>query len=68
MPVIVDGTYTEQVHPFRIVDDGAGLSVVPLSPLPAQPDANYRRRDLNVIDNHAVRNSAGQLTLQRDPM
>jgi len=47
--VFVDGTYTEQVRRFRIVDDGVGLGIVPLSPLPAQPDADYRRRDLNVV-------------------
>jgi hypothetical protein len=47
--VFVDGTYTQQVHRFRIVDDGVALGIVVLSPLPALPDPNYRRRDLNVV-------------------
>jgi hypothetical protein len=44
-----NGTYTEQVRRFRIVDDGVNLSVVPLGALPALPDPDYRRRDLNVV-------------------
>ncbi|HVS57881.1 MAG TPA: hypothetical protein VHJ55_16735 [Casimicrobiaceae bacterium] len=47
--VSANGTYTEQVYRFRIVDDGVSLSVVPLGPLPALPDPNYRRRDLNIV-------------------
>jgi hypothetical protein len=47
--ISANGTYTEQVSRFRIVDDGVSLSVLPLGPLPALPDPNYRRRDLNIV-------------------
>ncbi len=40
--------YTEQVRRFYINDDGVNLSITPISSLPAIPDPNYRRRDLNV--------------------
>ncbi len=41
--------YTEQVRRFRIHDDGVNLSFTSESSLPAIPDPNYRRRDLNVV-------------------
>ena len=47
--VFVNGTYTQQVRRFRIQDDGVNLAVTTLPPLPASPDPNDRRRDLNVV-------------------
>lgn len=44
-----NGTYTEQIYRFRIVDDGVNLGFSPLAPLPATPDPSYRRRDLNIV-------------------
>lgn len=41
--------YNEQVRRFHVHDDGVNLSFTPLSPLPLQPDPNFRRRDLNVV-------------------
>jgi hypothetical protein len=41
-----NGTYTNQVRSFNIVDDGTTLSVT--NPTSTTPDPNYRRRDLNV--------------------
>lgn len=41
------GTYTNQVRSFDIVDDGTNLSVSNITM--TTPDANYRRRDLNVV-------------------
>ncbi|MEP7063286.1 MAG: hypothetical protein ABI881_12900 [Betaproteobacteria bacterium] len=54
--ISANGTYTEQVRRMRIVDDAVALSVVPLVALPAVPDANYRRRDLNIVPT--MRNGA----------
>ncbi|MEZ6192748.1 MAG: hypothetical protein R3C45_15855 [Phycisphaerales bacterium] len=42
-----NGTYTQQVRRFEIVDDGVNLSVTNTSA--TTPAAEYRRRDLNVI-------------------
>jgi len=42
-----NGTYTQQVRSFDIVDDGVALSIANASSSPADP--NYRRRDLNVV-------------------
>ncbi len=42
-----EGTYTNQVRSFNIVDDGTNLSVQNISS--TSPDDNYRRRDLNVV-------------------
>jgi hypothetical protein len=58
-----NGTYTEQVRRFRIVDDGVNLSVVPLGALPALPDPNYRRRDLDVVPLIRDGNDAGWAAL-----
>ncbi len=44
-----DGTYTEQIGRFRIIDKGTNLSVVVQKPLPKVPDPNYRRAGLNVV-------------------
>ena len=41
-----NGTYTNQVRSFDIVDDGVNLSIA--NPTATTPDANYRRRDLNI--------------------
>jgi len=58
-----NGTYTEQVSRFRIVDDGTSLSVVHRAPLPAAPDPDYRRRDLNVVPRIHDGNDAGWTAL-----
>jgi hypothetical protein len=42
-----NGTYTNQVRSFTIVDNGTTLSIA--SPTATAPDPNYRRRDLNVF-------------------
>ena len=42
-----EGTYTNQVRSFDIVDDGTNLSVSNITM--TTPDENYRRRDLNVV-------------------
>jgi hypothetical protein len=42
-----NGTYTNQVRSFTIVDDGTTLSIT--NPTSTAPDPNYRRRDLNVF-------------------
>ena len=47
--VFADGTYSEQIRRFRIIDNGTNLSVVAQKSLPETPDPNYRRRDLNVV-------------------
>src|SRR6476469_5463501 len=44
-----NGKCSEQVYRFRIVDDGLNMSVIPLAALPALPDPNYLRRDLNIV-------------------
>jgi len=42
-----DGIYTDQVRPFKIIDNGHKLYIEPLKqPI---PNANYRRRDLNIV-------------------
>jgi hypothetical protein len=42
-----DGTYTQQVRSFEIIDDGINLSVQNVTSTPSVPA--YRRRDLNVV-------------------
>lgn len=42
-----NGTYTNQVRSFDIVDDGATLAIA--NPTTTTPDPNYRRRDLNIV-------------------
>jgi hypothetical protein len=42
-----NGTYTNQVRSFDIVDDGVTLAIA--NPASTTPDPNYRRRDLNVV-------------------
>jgi hypothetical protein len=42
-----NGSYTNQVRSFDIVDDGVSLSIA--NPTSTTPDDNYRRRDLNVF-------------------
>jgi hypothetical protein len=42
-----NGTYTNQVRSFEIVDDGVNLSIQ--NKTNTTPDENYRRRDLNVF-------------------
>jgi hypothetical protein len=42
-----DGSYTNQVRSFDIVDNGTSLSIANLTSTPADDD--YRRRDLNVF-------------------
>ncbi|MBS0628227.1 MAG: hypothetical protein JSS09_08460 [Verrucomicrobia bacterium] len=42
-----NGTYTQQIRSFELIDDGINLSV--FSEKYKQPQPSYRRRDLNVI-------------------
>jgi hypothetical protein len=42
-----NGTYTNQVRSFDIIDDGTTLSIA--NPTTTTPDPNYRRRDLNIV-------------------
>jgi hypothetical protein len=42
-----NGTYTNQVRSFDIVDDGVNLAIA--NPTATTPDSNYRRRDLNIF-------------------
>ena len=42
-----NGTYTNQVRSFDVVDDGTNLAVQNISS--TTPNGNYRRRDLNVV-------------------
>ena len=51
--------YTEQVRRFRIIDDGKKLRVKIESSEPSQPDPNFRRRDLNVIN--VIKSKKGKL-------
>jgi hypothetical protein len=44
-----NGLYNMQIQRFNLLDDGQNLSVEVLDPLPATPDPNYRRRDLNIV-------------------
>ena len=43
------GAYSGQVRRFRIVDDGLHLSIVAKKALPANPDPNFKRGNLNVV-------------------
>jgi hypothetical protein len=43
----VDGLYTQQVRPFKIIDNGHKLAIQPEKQ--AAPIPSYRRRDLNVV-------------------
>lgn len=42
-----DGAYTRQIRSFNILDDGTNLAIANYSQTP--PQADYRRRDLNVF-------------------
>lgn len=42
-----NGTYTNQVRSFDIVDDGVTLGIA--NPTATTPDPAYRRRDLNIV-------------------
>lgn len=44
-----NGSYTQQVRRFRIIDDGVHLDVQTKNAIPENPDPNFRRRDLNVV-------------------
>ncbi len=44
-----NGAYTQQIRRFRIFDDGHDLSIRVLNSHPKHPNANFRRRDLNII-------------------
>ena len=47
-----DGTDSEQVRRFHIVDNGTRLSFVAQKAIPKTPDPNYRRANLNVVPMH----------------
>lgn len=42
-----NGNYTQQIRPFRIIDNGQSLYLKPENTF--TPNPNYRRRDLNVV-------------------
>ncbi len=42
-----NGSYSQQIRPFQIIDDGHSLFVQPYSQ--PEPQPTYRRRDLNVV-------------------
>jgi hypothetical protein len=42
-----NGTYTQQIRPFWLVDDGDRLAILPHVSATTYPD--YRRRDLNIV-------------------
>ena len=44
-----NGTYSEQIRRFRIIDRGTRLSAVAQKTQPKSPDPNYRRASLNVV-------------------
>ncbi len=44
-----NGQYSEQVRRFKILDNGTTLGVTIYEAKPAVPNANYRRRDLNIL-------------------
>jgi hypothetical protein len=44
-----DGTYSEQVRQFRVVENKKHFSFVAGKTLPATPNPDYRRGDLNVV-------------------
>jgi hypothetical protein len=52
-----NGTYTQVVRRFDIIDDGDTLAVKIRDSKPAEPDPNYRRRDLNVIPSIKLRDN-----------
>lgn len=44
-----NGIYSDQVFQFQLTNAGGQLSVNVLNPMPLNPNANFRRRDLNVV-------------------
>jgi hypothetical protein len=44
-----NGNYSEQVRRFQISSNGGQVAATILPSLPSTPDANFRRRDLNVV-------------------
>ncbi len=52
-----NGDYTRQVRRFTIDDNGKKLRVDIEDPIPANPNPNYRRRDLNVVPIMEYRDS-----------
>jgi len=46
---ISNGAYSEQVRQFKIKNTGGGLSVDIWPARPSTPNANFRRRDLNIL-------------------
>lgn len=44
-----NGIYSKQVRRFELVNQNGNFTVKVLSPMPAAPNANFRRRDLNVV-------------------
>ena len=47
--IFSDGTYSEQIRRFRVIDKGTNLSVVVQKSLPKVADPNFRRAGLNVV-------------------
>lgn len=52
------GTYSGQIRRFVLRDNLRTLTVVPQAPLPANPDPNFERTDLNVVSTY----KAGRLS------
>jgi hypothetical protein len=44
-----NGTYSEQVRRFRVIDNGTKLAFAALPAEPATPNSDYRRAGLNVV-------------------
>jgi len=44
-----DGTYSEQIRRFRVIDHGTHLAIVAQKAFPKVPDPDYRRAGLNVV-------------------
>jgi hypothetical protein len=47
--VFVNGIYSEQIRRFRVRDNRRTLALLPEDAVPAAPNPDYRRRDLNVV-------------------
>lgn len=52
-----NGAYSMQIRRFKIVDNGGQLAVTIYESKPAQPNANYRRRDLNILPTMLISNN-----------
>lgn len=58
-----NGVYSQQIRQFQIHSAGGQLSISNLTAMPANPDPNYRRRDLNVLPALLTKNNLLQYGL-----